>query len=36
MTIDGNNDPEYVVFGYGSLIFRVRKDFFTLTNHQPG
>ena len=34
MTIDGNNDPEYVVFGYGSLIFRVRKDS-SLTTHQP-
>ena len=21
----GNDDPAYVVFGYGSLIFRVRK-----------
>jgi len=40
MTIDGNvaqpgggnDDPAYVVFGYGSLIFRVRK---TATHHQP-
>jgi cation transport regulator ChaC len=37
MTIDGNvaqsggnDDPAYVVFGYGSLIFRVRK-----TVHSP-
>ena len=34
MTIDGNNDPEYVVFGYGSLIFRVRKNS-SLRTHQP-
>ena len=39
MTIDGsvaqpgggNDDPAYVVFGYGSLIFRVRKTALTTS-----